>query len=136
MGGRVLALLGLFVVVVAATPGCTGGCYVKADTVRTEPQTDCLQLYAGQSASDPTVCAVPQLGGVNNCSEALTLPSGTSTGDPVVVAPGAKIVYPIAYQSVPPSIIVTERGSSATDYVIIASVGDQAVTITVPVHDD
>jgi len=136
MGRKVLVLFGVLGVALATIPGCTGGCYSIADPVRTEPQTDCLELYNGESASDTRVCGTPQLGGVNHCSEALTLPSGSPTREPVVVAPDGKIVYPIPYTSVPPDITVTYRGSGAADYVIVASLGDQPVTITVSKHDD
>jgi hypothetical protein len=131
-----LAWIGLSVVTLAANPGCMGGCYVKADAVRTDPQTDCLALYGGQSASDPTVCATPQLGGVNNCSDPLTLPGRSPTSDPVVIAAGAKIAYPIPDPSAQPAISVTHPGSHATDYAIVASLGAQSVTITIPVHDE
>jgi hypothetical protein len=136
MGRKVLALLGVLVLAIATTPACTGGCYDIADPVRAEPQTDCLELYTGESASDTRVCGTPQLGGVNHCSEALTLPSGSPTREPLVIAPDGKIVYAIPYTSAPPAITVTSRGSGAMDYVIIASLGDQPITITVAVHED
>jgi hypothetical protein len=133
---RVLALLSVGVVAVGVGSGCTGGCWVTAEAVRTDPQTECLHLFAGQDENNPTVCAVPQLGGVNNCSETLTFPKLSETGTAVAVAPGGQIVWPIPAESVAPSVVVTERGSDARTYTIVATLGEQPITITVPVHDD
>jgi hypothetical protein len=132
-------IVGLVVVAVAsnmAVTGCTGGCYDEADAVRSDPNTECLTLYGGQSPTDPTVCAVPELGGVNGCSEPLTLPARVTGGEPLVVQPGAKIAYPLPDQSVPPAITVVDRSGGARDYVIVAALGDQSVTLTIPVHED
>jgi hypothetical protein len=131
VGPLVLVALGVFF-----NAACTGGCYVKADAVQTAPQTDCLALFGGQSASDPTVCAVPELGGVNNCGDALTLPKRFASDSAVVVAPGAKIVWPIPSGSVAPAVTITHPLAGATNYAIDALLGSENVTITVPVHDD
>lgn len=134
--GEIVRLLLLVAACISSTTACMGGCYVKADAVRTDPKTDCLALFGGQSASDPTVCAVPQLGGMNNCSDALTLPKRSASDDAVVVAPGERIAWPIPSESVPPAVMVNQAGGRATNYVISATLGNQSITITVPVHDD
>jgi hypothetical protein len=114
--------------------GCMGGCYSEADKVQTDPQTDCLSLYAGQGADDPTVCGSPQLSGTNNCADALTLPPERSGGDPVVVAAGAKIFYGLG--PVPPGIIASSPTNGVESYAIAATVGTSPVTITVVTHHD
>jgi hypothetical protein len=133
---KAVRLFAFIAVCSSSTAACTGGCYVKADAVRTDPMTDCLALFGGQSASDPTVCAVPELGGVNNCSDALTLPKRYSSDNAIVVAPGQKIAWPIPSQSVPLAVTVNQVGSGARTYVISATLGAQSITITVPVHDE
>jgi hypothetical protein len=52
---------------------------------------DCLALFGGHSASEPAVCAVPRLGGVNNCTDDLTLPKRLTNDETVVVAPGGTV---------------------------------------------
>lgn len=93
-------------------------------------------MFAGQSASDPTVCAVPQLSGVNGCSVPLTLPKRAVNGEPTVVQPGEKIAYPIPSESVLPGVTVVDRGPGAADYVLAGTLGAQDITLTVPVHHD
>src|SRR5437762_1311496 len=102
---RVLALLSLGAVAVVVGAGCTGGCWVTAEAVTTDPPTECLRLFAGQNENDSTVCAVPQLGGTNNCSETLLFPKSSETSAPVAVPPGGKIAWPIPEKS--PGVVVT-----------------------------
>jgi len=118
---------------ISTAPACTGGCWLTAGAVRTEPKTDCLTLYTGHSSTDHPVCAVPHLAGVNNCTDTLTLPQG-SDGDNAAV-PGEEISWWPPTKSVPPMIMVNQAGSSTTEYVISATLGHQNVTITIPVHD-
>jgi hypothetical protein len=118
--------------VAAATSGCTGGCYSHAGTVSVVPATPCLMLFGGQSASDDIVCAVPQLGGENDCADALTLPAPPAGGAPIVVAPGARIAYPVGGD--PRSGLTITTAGGTTSYAIAAMVGSQSVTITIPVH--
>jgi hypothetical protein len=103
--------------------------------VRTDPNTDCLALFGSKSASDPIVCGTPNLGGVNNCRDALTFPKRSATDNTIVFAPGQVIDWWVPSQSVPPAIMVnpTETGGGET-YVISATLGNQSVTITIPVH--
>ncbi len=129
--GRTALLILLLTACILSTAACTGGCWQAADAVRTEPKTDCLVLYGGQSASDSTVCAVPKLGGVNNCSDALTLPKRSASDNAVVVAAGEEIAWWLPSQSFPPAVIVNQ----AATYVISATLGAQSITITIPVHD-
>jgi hypothetical protein len=133
---RVLAWLSLGAVAVGVGSGCQGGCWLTAEAVTTDPQTECLHLFAGQHENDPTVCAVPQLGGTNNCNETLNLPKVSETGTPMAVAPGGKIAWRLPEKSVAPGVVVTARGSDARTYTVMATLGDQPITITVPVHDD
>jgi hypothetical protein len=129
MGVTVLACGGV-------VSGCvTGGCYSKADKVQTNPQTDCLDIYAGQSANDPTVCGDPQLNGTNNCADTLTLPPERAGGDPVVVAAGAKIFYGLG-GSVPPGITASNPSKGVESYAIVATLGTTPVTITVVTRED
>jgi hypothetical protein len=139
-GRQVGMLRSLLLILLGATgfssaAACTGGCWVTAGDVRTEPQTDCLTLYTGDSPTDRTVCAVPELGGMNNCAAALTLPKLSEGSTAVVVAPGGKISWRPPTKSVPPMIMVNRVGSNATEYVISATLGTGSVTITIPVHD-
>ncbi len=120
---------------ISIAPACTGGCWLTAGVVSAEPKTDCLTLYTGNSATDHTVCAVPELGGVNNCTDALTLPKRSEGDNAVVVAPGRAISWWPPTKSVPPAVMVNQAGSSTTDYVISATLGVQNITITIPVHD-
>jgi hypothetical protein len=123
----------LLAICVSLVPACTGGCWLTSGEVITEPKTDCLTLYTGDSSIDHVVCAVPHLAGVNNCTEILTLPK-VSLGDNAVV-PGGNISWWPPTKSVPPMIMVNQTGSSTTEYVISATLGAQNVTITIPVHD-
>ena len=132
--GRTALLILLLTACISSTAACTGGCWLKADAVRTDPKTDCLALFGGNSASDPTVCAVPNIGGVNNCSDALTFPKRSATASAIIFAPGQEIDWRVPSQSVPPAIVVNQAGAGAT-YVINATLGDQSITITIPVHD-
>jgi hypothetical protein len=52
---------------------CQGGCWLHAGAVSMEPAADCLTLFVGDSPTDTKVCGVPSLGGVNNCTDSLTL---------------------------------------------------------------
>ena len=113
---------------------CTGGCWLKAGPVRTDPTTDCLALFGGSSASEPTVCAVPNLGGANNCANSLTLPKRSATGDTVVVPPGGTVDWRLPSLSVPPAITVTGATGGQADYAISATLGNQSITITIPVR--
>ena len=115
---------------------CTGGCRLKADAVSMEPAADCLTLFVGDSPTDTTVCAVPELGGVNNCTDTLTLPKLSASGDVVVVASGDKIAWWLPRQSAPPGVAVVQAGAGLTNYVISATLGAQSITITVPVRND
>jgi hypothetical protein len=74
---------------------------------------------------------VPKLGGVNNCSDALTLPKRSASDNAVVVAAGEEIAWWLPSQSFPPAVIVNQ----AATYVISATLGAQSITITIPVHD-
>jgi hypothetical protein len=69
-------------------------------------------------------------------SGCMNLPKVSETGTPVSVAPGGKIVWRLPEKSVAPGVVVTARGSDARTYTVIATLGDQPITITVPVHDD
>jgi len=120
---------------VSIAPACTGGCWLTAGAVSAEPKTNCLTLYTGNSATDHTVCAVPDLGGVNHCTDPLTLPKRSDGDNLVVVAPGETISWRLPTKSVPPAVMVNQAGFSTTDYVISATLGTQNVTITIPVHD-
>jgi hypothetical protein len=120
---------------VSLTASCTGGCWLKADAVSTEPVTDCLTLFAGDSPGDTTVCEVPELGGANNCSDALTLPKLSASGKAVVVAPGEKIAWWLPSQSVPPGITVTQAAGGVTNYVVNATLGPQRITMTLVVRN-
>jgi hypothetical protein len=136
MGGnmiRSILLVCALDVCLSLLASCTGGCWLEADDVRVEPATDCLVLYAG-SADTHRVCAVAQLGGVNNCSEALTLPPLSATDKAVVVAPGGKVAWWLPTEAVPPAVTTTQVGYGPTNYVIRAALGDQSITITVPIH--
>jgi len=132
--GRTILLILLLTAFISSTAACTGGCWLKADAVRTDPNTDCLALFGGHSASDPVVCGVPNLGGVNNCSDALTFPKRSATANAIVFAPGQAIDWWVPSQSVPPAIMVNQAGAGTT-YVISATLGAQSITITIPVHD-
>jgi hypothetical protein len=134
MRTRVLAMRVVFVVAVAAVAdsGCMGGCYVHAGTVEVVPAAPCLTLFGGQSATDDVVCAVPQLGGQNGCADALTLPAPPAGGAPVVVPAGAKIDYPVGGDARPGLTVTTAGGT--TRYAISATLGAEAITITIPVH--
>jgi hypothetical protein len=113
---------------------CTGGCWLHADAVRTEPAADCLTLFGGNSPTDNTVCAVPELGGVNNCTDSLTLPKLSASGNVVVVASGERIAWLLPSQSAPPDVAVVKAGGGLTNYVVSAMLGAQSITITVPVR--
>ena len=121
---------------ISLTASCTGGCWLKAEPVSTEPPTDCLTLFAGDSPSDTTVCAVPELGGVNNCTDPLTLPKLSAGSNAVVVASGEKIAWWLPSQSVSPGVTVTQAGVGVTNYVISATLGAQSITITLPVRSN
>lgn len=127
----VFLLLG---VCVSFMVSCTGGCWLKADPVLTEPTTGCLALFGGLSASQATVCSVPSLGGVNNCTDNLTLPKRSETGEPVVVPPGGNIDWRLPSQSVSPGITITGTAGSRADYAIKATLGNQSITITISVR--
>ena len=132
---RTLLMLLLLAACVSSTVACTGGCWLKADAVLTEPQDDCLTLFTGNDPSDHTVCAVPNLGGMNNCSDALTFPKRSESAIAVAFAPGQDIAWLVPSQSVPPAIMVNQVGGNTTDYVILATLGSQSITITIPVHN-
>ena len=131
---KTVAMIVLLGGCISSTASCTGGCWLKADPVRTEPPTDCLALFGGSSASEPTVCAVPNLGGVNKCTDSLTLPKRSATGDTVVVPPGGTVDWRLPSQSVPPAITVTGAVGGQADYAISATLGKQSITITIPVR--
>jgi hypothetical protein len=133
LGSRLLATM--VVAGAAAGSACTGDCYLEADPVRVEPATRCLDLYAGHSRSDPGVCGAPDLHGTNQCEEALTLPPSFVGAEPMRVDPGQEIFFSLDGE-VPPGITVRSRGEEATDYFILATLGDRSVTITVSVHED
>jgi len=119
----------------ASMPGCYGGCYDEAGPVSTLPQTSCLTLFGGQSATDSTVCAVPELGGQNGCDSALTLPATYAGGQPYVFPPGSTIVYPLPVGSVASGITVTDRGGGVRDFITVGMLGADSVTITFTVRD-
>ena len=123
-----LAVLGA----AAATSSCTGGCYNHAAPVSVVPATPCLTLFGGQSATDDTVCAVPQLGGQNDCTDTLTLPPPPAGGQPITVAAGARIAYPIPDKS-GPGVTVTSSGGTTT-YMLSAMLGATSLAIIVTVH--
>jgi hypothetical protein len=129
-----IAPIVVFAAYMSLTASCTGGCWLKADPVSTAPETDCLALFGGLSASNSTVCEVPRLGGVNNCTDELTLPTRSAGEPPVVVVPGEAVDWPLpSSHSVPPGISVTNGPGGRTDYSIIAMLGKQSITITIPV---
>jgi len=125
-------LLAASLVAAAAAGGCTGGCYKHAAPVSIVPATSCLTLFGGQSATDDGVCAVPQLGGQNGCADTLTLPPLNGATAPLIVAPGARVAYPVGDVS-RPGLVVTTTGGTTT-YAIDATLGTTALTITIPVH--
>jgi hypothetical protein len=111
---------------VGANTGCTGGCFSEADPVQVAPATSCLKLEVG------TICGDAELEGSNDCTEALILPPSSSGGEAVRVEPGALVRYTMDRKS--PGIRIISSGD-ITNWVISASLGEQAITITVPVHD-
>jgi hypothetical protein len=119
----------------SSTAACTGGCWLHAGVVRTDPTTDCLTLFGGESPTDDSVCGVPQLNGVNNCSDALNMPSVSTIAPAAVFAPGQDIAWAVPEHSDPPALLVNHPGGGTTEYVISAALGSQSITITIPVHD-
>jgi hypothetical protein len=132
---RTFLLFSLLFAYISSTAACTGGCWSRADAVRTVPTTDCLTLFTGNSPTDHTVCQVPQLAGVNNCSDTLTFPKRSASAIAVTFVPGQDIAWLVPSQSVSPAIMVNQVGGNTTDYVIIATLGSQSITITIPVHN-
>ena len=110
-----------------ANTGCSpGGCFAEADAVLVAPATSCLKLEVG------TICGDAELEGSNDCTEALVLPPSSPDGEPVRVEPGATMLYAMHPKS--PGIRLIS-GSETTVWVISALLGDQTITIAVPVHD-
>jgi hypothetical protein len=111
---------------VGATTGCTGGCFTEADPVQVAPATSCLKLEVG------TICGDAELEGSNDCTEPLILPPPSPGGEVVRVEPGASTRYTMNAKSPGIRIIST---SDTTNWVISALLGEQTITITVPIHD-
>jgi hypothetical protein len=111
---------------VGANTGCTGGCFEEADPVRVAPATSCLKLEVG------TICGDAELEGPNDCTEALVLPPPSPDGEAVRVEPGASTRYTMSSKS--PGIRISS-GDDTTNWVISALLGEQPITITVPIHD-
>src|SRR5688572_1201699 len=112
---------------VGANTGCVaGGCFSEADPVRVAPATSCLKLDVG------TICGDAELKGSNECSEALVLPPPTPDGEAVRVEPGASTRYSMNPKS--PGIRIIS-GDDTRNWVISALLGEQSITITVPIHD-
>lgn len=112
---------------VGANTGCApGGCFAEADAVRVAPATSCLKLEVG------TICGYPELEGSNGCTEALILPPSSSSGEAVRVEAGASVFYGMDSKS--PGIRIVS-GDDTSNWVISALLGEQTITITVPIHD-
>ena len=129
------ALLGFATATATALSGCSGGCYSQAGSVTTTPDTACLTLFAGTSATDGTVCGAPDLSGKNDCALALTLPPLSPGGAPVVVAAGARLFHPLVNTSGVAGVTVTTHGDT-TDYTLDATLGATPLVITFSVHAD
>jgi hypothetical protein len=112
---------------VAANTGCVpGGCFSEADAVQVSPATSCLKLEVG------TICGEPDMEGSNGCSETLFLPPQGPGGQAVRVEPGASTRYTMKRDS--PGIRIISAGDNR-NWVISALLGEQAITITVPIHE-
>ena len=111
---------------VGASTGCTGGCFSEADPVRVAPATSCLKLEVGP------ICGDAELEGTNDCTEALVLPPPSTGGEAVRVEPGASMRYTMDPES--PGIRIIS-GDDTSNWVISALLGEQTITITVPIHE-
>jgi hypothetical protein len=93
---RLAAMVGGLSLTAVGFAGCTGGCWHSGGPVSTAPETPCLTLFVGGSATETRICGFANLGGRNGCDEALTLPPIISSGKPTVVQPGDSIDYHLA----------------------------------------
>lgn len=120
---------------IGLTSGCYGGCYTRMEAIKLDPPTECLALHRGSgSEDDDLACGYPDIGGTNNCSEPLTLPKMSASGEPRVIAPGEKFWFPLLGESVPPDYTVVGN-SEAHLYTVVATLGTERITLTMRTHE-
>src|SRR5690242_10857751 len=110
-----------------ALDGC-GGCIDDASAVTITPAERCLTVFAGQSATDPTVCGDPDLTIKNSCSDALVLPAATDGSASITIAAGASGTYQ------PPASAAKAGSNGNGTYTIDAQLGTTPIVIAFDVH--